>query len=74
MSTKPKHNLLSAEHFHAVGAEITQQTIEESQIEYSVDMGGFTIHYATRNGAPIVIVEQHNQKANQLSGIWYDEK
>lgn len=62
---------LTAEHFHAVNAELCQQIIAESQLEYSVDMGAFSIHCGTRWGAPIVIAEHHNQKADELSGIWY---
>jgi hypothetical protein len=63
--------LLSIEHFHAVDAATCKQTIAESQLEYSIDMGIFTVHHGTRCGSPIVIAEHHNQKADELSGIWY---
>ena len=71
--TKHVHSPLSAEHFHAINAGTCKQTIEESQLEYSVCMGAFTIHHGTRYGSPIVIVEHHNQQAGEFSGVWYDE-
>jgi len=48
------------------------QTLAESEIEYSTNMGFFTIHHGMRYGAPIVIAEHHNQRIDQLSGVWYD--
>jgi hypothetical protein len=63
----------SAENFHAVDSYTLKQTMAESQLEYSIDMGGFTIHHGTRHGAPIIIAEHHNQKADELSGIWFDD-
>lgn len=73
MSAKPKRGTLSIEHFHAVDAETVCQTIAESDLDHdsTIDMGGFTIHHGTRGGAPIVIVEHHDQQADELSGIWY---
>lgn len=73
MSTKRQHNPLSAEHFHAVDADTYKRTMAESQLEYSIEMGAFTVHHGTRFGAPIIIAEHHNQQADELSGIWYDE-
>jgi hypothetical protein len=73
MSTTRPYNPLTAEHFHAVDAATCKQTMAESHLEYSIDMGGFTLHHGTRNGAPIVIAEHHNQKADELSGIWFDD-
>lgn len=73
MSIKRQHNGLTAEHFHAVDAAVCKQTLAESEIQYSVDMGGFTIHIGMRYRAPIVIVEHHDQKADELSAVWYDE-
>lgn len=64
---------LSAEHFHAVDAQTLRQTIQESDLQYSMDMGSFTVHHGKRYGKPIVIVEHHNQQADQLSGIWFDD-
>jgi hypothetical protein len=65
---------LSIEHFHAVDAETCKQTIEESKIEYSTDMGrGVIIHHGMRYGSPVVIAEYENQKADELSGIWFNE-
>lgn len=65
---------LSAEHFHAVDVATLRQTMAESQIEYSIDMKGLTIHHGTRSGAPIVIVENHSQVVDALHGIWFDDK
>jgi len=73
MSAKQIHSPLTAEHFHAVDAETARQTIAESTLKYSIDMGGFTVHHGTRDGAPIIIVEHHDQQPDQLSGIWYDD-
>ena len=61
------------EGFHAADATVTRQTISESILEYSIDCGSFTIHHGKRDGLPIVIAEHHNQKAEELSGIWYSE-
>jgi hypothetical protein len=62
-----------AEHFHAVDTETVRQTIAESRIEYSIDMGKFTVYHGTRFSAPIVIVEHHDQQTNQLSAIWFND-
>jgi len=72
MSKRP-HSLLTIEHFHAVDAAICKQTMAESAINYSIDMGGFTVHYGTRAGAQIVVVEHHDQQPDQLSAVWYDD-
>jgi hypothetical protein len=61
------------EHFHAVDAETVRQTIEESNLDYSVDMGAFVVHHGTRYGIPILIAEHNNQQADELSGIWFDD-
>lgn len=72
--TKSTLHPISAEHFHAVDAATCQQTINESDVDYSIVMGAtFTIHHGTRCGAPIVIVENHDQRPGELSGIWYSE-
>lgn len=73
MSTMPTSNPLTVEHFHAVDAATCQQTLAESVIEYSIDMGGFTVHHGTRDGAQIVVVEHNDQQPDQLSAVWYDE-
>lgn len=64
---------LRAEHFHAVDTETARQTIAESCLDYSIDMGRFTIHHGTRYGMPIVIAEHNNQQTDELSGVWYSE-
>lgn len=71
--TKHVQKPLSVEHFHAVDAAICKQTIEESELEFSICMGRFTIHHGTRYGNPIVIAEHHDQQAGERSGVWYDE-
>jgi len=73
MSAKPMSNPLTAENFHAVDTDTCKQTMAESRLEYSIDMGGFTLHHGIRHGAPIIIAEHHNQKADELSGIWFDD-
>lgn len=70
---KRPHDPLTVEHFHAVDADTCKQTMAESQLEYSIDMGGFTLHHGTRYGAPIIIAQHHNQQADELSGIWFDD-
>ncbi|MBC3874605.1 hypothetical protein [Undibacterium flavidum] len=59
--------------FCAIDAVITKQTIEESIIEYSIDMGAFVIHHGTRDKRPIIIAEHKNQREDELSGVWYSE-
>ena len=71
-----KHYIpLTADHFHPVDADNVRQTMAESDLDpdSSIDMGGFTIHHGTRYGAPIIIVEHHDQQPDELSGIWYDD-
>jgi hypothetical protein len=73
MSTKRPHNPLTVEHFHAVDIATVKQTMAESQLEYSIDMGAFTVHHGTRHGAAIIIAKHHNQKTDELSGVWFDD-
>jgi hypothetical protein len=73
-SNKRPDTPLTAEHFHAVDAATCKQTIDESEIQYSIDMGSFTVHHGTREGTPIVIAEHNKQHADELSGIWYDDQ
>ena len=61
------------EDFYAVDRRTVKQTMAESVLEYSIDMGAFTVHHGKRNGRPIVIAEHHDQKADELSGIWFDD-
>lgn len=71
---KHAYSPLSAEHFHPVDAATCKQTMAESDLDYSIQMGDtFSIHHGTRYGSPIVIVEHHDQQAPGLSGVWYDE-
>lgn len=71
--TGPLHPM-AMEAFSCVNAETMQQTISESNLTYSIDLGrGFTVHHGTRDGAPIVIVECEGQKPDELSCIWFDE-
>lgn len=73
-STKLTDSPLTAEHFHAVDTSTCKRTIEESKIEYSIDMGSFVVHHGTREGAPIVIAEHKEQQPDELSGVWYDDQ
>jgi hypothetical protein len=73
MSTNRPHNPLTVENFHSVNADTIKETMAESQLEYSIEMGAFTVHHGTRHGSPIIIAEHHNQKADELSGIWFDD-
>lgn len=72
MSTR-LHSLLAAEYFYAVDIATSQQTLAESVITYSIDMGGFTVHHGTRDGAQIVVVEHNDRRPEQLSAVWYNE-
>ena len=64
---------MNASHFHAVSTEVVRQTMAESELTYSIDMGAFTIHHGYRDGTPIIIAEHHNQQAGELSGIWLND-
>lgn len=64
---------MNASHFHAVSAEVVRQTVSESELTYSIDMGAFTIHHGHRDGTPIIIAEHHDQQASELSGIWFND-
>jgi hypothetical protein len=71
--SKHEHNLLAVEQFHAVDAATCAQTLAESIVEYSIDMGSFTVHHGTRDGIQIVVVAHHDQQPDQLSAVWYDD-
>lgn len=73
MITKYKPTTVSKNNFYAVDAETVQQTIQESVIEYCIDMGSFNVLHGTRDGNEIVIVEHHSQQADELSAIWFNE-
>lgn len=73
MNSMPPHRPFTVENFHAVPTATCQQTIAESLIVHSIDMGAFTIHHGFREGAPIIIAQHHNQRAGELSGIWFDD-
>jgi len=59
------------EDFYALDAKMVKQTISESVLQSSIDMGAFTVHHGTRFGQPIVIAEHHDQKSDELSAVWY---
>jgi hypothetical protein len=59
------------DNFYPVGLDVVRQTISESKLANPIDMGSFTVYHGTRFGAPIVIAEHRDQKAGELSGIWY---
>jgi hypothetical protein len=62
-----------AGHFSGIDRPTVQKTINESEINFRDDLGGFTVHHGHRFGAPIVIVENHSHEADSLSAVWYDE-
>jgi hypothetical protein len=65
---------LAIEALHCVDAETVKQTIAESRITHSIDLGrGFAVLHGTRDGLPIVIVECQNQNSDELSCVWFDE-
>lgn len=73
MSATPMHPM-AMEHLYCLDAEVTQQTIAESKLTYSIDLGrGFTVHHGTRHGAPIIVVECDGQNPDELSCVWFDE-
>jgi hypothetical protein len=73
MSTTSLHPTALA-HFHCTDAATTQQTITESKITHSIDLGrGFTVHHGIRDGLPIVIAECQDQMPDELSAVWFDE-
>lgn len=59
--------------FYAVNREVLLQTLEESKLEYSIDMGTFCIHHGVRYRKAIVIVENYDKTPDALSGIWFNE-
>ena len=71
MSMAPLYPLVS-EYGYCVSKEQLQQTLAESTITYSLDMGRMTVHYGDRFDLPIVVVEQHDQQADELSVVWHD--
>lgn len=73
MITKHVDSMLTVMNFHAVDLATVMQTLAESEIQYSIDMGCFTVHHGIRFGAPIVIAEHHSQKPDELSGVWFQE-
>jgi hypothetical protein len=66
------HCLMAFKHFYCVGKDVTRQTLQESKIDHSIDMGLFSIHHGSRYGSPIVIVERHQQGPGELSAVWFD--
>jgi hypothetical protein len=57
--------------FYAVNFEDFAQTLEESKIEASYEMGGgVAIHYGTRNGSPVWLMDN---PLGKLYGVWVEE-
>lgn len=58
--------------FYAVNFEVFAQTLEESEIIESIEMGGgVAIHHGTRNGNPVWLMDN---ACGKLYGIWVEEK
>lgn len=61
----------SASGFYATNFEVFAQTLEESKISRSVDMGGgVVIHHGIRNGASVWLLDN---PCGSLYGIWLEE-
>lgn len=64
-------NLMHPETFYAANFEVFCQTMDESNITFSIDMGGgVVIHHGTRYGVPIWLMDN---PLGELYGVWYDE-
>jgi hypothetical protein len=53
--------------FYPVKFETFAETLDESKISYSIDMGAVTLHYGTRHGLPIWLMDN---PLGTLYGIW----
>jgi hypothetical protein len=56
--------------FYAVPFDTYTETLAESSISYSIDMGAVTIHHGTRQGQPIWLMDNPGGK---LYGIWLED-
>lgn len=57
--------------FFPTSFEVFAQTLDESNVTYSCDMGGgVTIHHGTRDGAAIWLMDNPMGK---LYGVWVEE-
>lgn len=54
--------------FYAVTFETFAETLEESEVTFSIDMGGVTIHGGTRFGESIWLLDN----PTGLYGIWVE--
>ncbi len=63
------HHASASSGFYAVEHATFTQTLNESEITFVQDMGGVTIHYGVREGAPIWLMEN----SAGLNGIWVEE-
>jgi hypothetical protein len=65
---------LAFEAFHCTNADTLKQTVAESLITHSIDLGrGFSVLHGTRDGLPIVIVGCQDQSPDELSAVWFAE-
>ncbi|MDX5300096.1 MAG: hypothetical protein LPK85_14230, partial [Gammaproteobacteria bacterium] len=61
---------MSPEHLHLVPFAVLADTLAESAITHAVDLGGaVTLHVGTREGTPIVLIEN---PLGALNAVWYD--
>lgn len=68
------HARLSLECFYVIDAATVRQTLTESEISHSIALADRVVaHHGTRFRKPIVIVEVIDQRADELSAVWYDE-
>lgn len=61
---------LAAMHLHVVDSAALVQTLQESQISCSWEVGRLLVHHGMRDELPIVIVESTGEAAHL---VWYDE-
>lgn len=57
--------------FYAVKFDAYADTLAESSITYSIDMGAVTIHHGTRHGQPIWLMDN---PGGSLYGIWVEDR
>jgi hypothetical protein len=73
MNMEPLYPLVS-QFGYSVNKSELRQTLAESTITCSLPHGKFTIHYGHRHGLPIVLIETHDQREDELSAIWHDHE
>lgn len=55
--------------FYAADFETFATTLDESEITFTIDMGGVTLHHGTRNNSPVWLMDN---PLGRLYGIWVE--